>query len=657
VTSQPCLPPSTRPARPTRTRTAQEKNQLTAALAALLQKKLLPDLTSRAKEASVRAALTRRWEHEKASSRTDESFDGWVERTLEQVGAAWILSCVFVRTLEDRDLLTQRRIAGPGAKDSLQLFHKLAPRLSSRDYLLTTFREVSRLPGTEELLGPGRNPAWRLSPSVEQTDALLEFFRAPDETGAPRWSFAGEGTRFLGDLYQDISASVRERYALLQTPDFVESFILDLTLTPAIREFGLEKVRLIDPTCGSGHFLLGAFDRLFEGRLRSAPGVDKREHALAALSQVYGVDLNPYAVAIARFRLVLSFLGKAGITKLAKAPRLKLNLVVADSLLHGAKNTNQLLSDIAADRKDWGDSLFDLEDQRTGRAILSQGYHAVVGNPPYITCKDAALRGAYRALYPNSASGKFALAAPFTERFFQLALPAEEGAGFVGLINSNSFLKREFGKGLIEKVLRHLDLARVMDTSGAFIPGHGTPTVLLFGRNRRPTGEAVRAVLGKRGEPSTPQHPENGLVWRALAAHWDESGFENEYLSVANVERVTFDKHPWSLGGGGAAELKELLEERARAKLAATVASIGISSFTLEDDVFIRPGGSWSRAGAPATVLRGMVIGEAIRDWSIGELEAAFFPYTLKLPRFSGQLDYAARAVTRARNSYSIGLR
>jgi type I restriction-modification system DNA methylase subunit len=73
----------------------------------------------------------------------------------------------------------------------------------------------------------------------------------------------GGDTRFLGDLYQDLSAAARKKYALLQTPDFVEEFILDHTLTPALDEFGLEAVRLIDPTCGSGHFLLGAFQRLF----------------------------------------------------------------------------------------------------------------------------------------------------------------------------------------------------------------------------------------------------------------------------------------------------------------------------------------------------------------------------------------------------------
>jgi len=81
-------------------------------------------------------------------------------------------------------------------------------------------------------------------------------------------------------------------------------------------------------------------------------------------------------------------------------------------------------------------------------------YSVVVGNPPYITAKDAALREEYRRLYPRSASKQYSLAAPFTERFFDLA---REG-GFVGMLTANSFMKREFGKRLIEDYLRRVRL-------------------------------------------------------------------------------------------------------------------------------------------------------------------------------------------------------
>ena len=64
-------------------------------------------------------------------------------------------------------------------------------------------------------------------------------------------------------------------------------------------------------------------------------------------------------------------------------------------------------------------------------------------------------------------------------------------------------MKREFGKKLIEEYFAYqVDLTHVIDTSGAYIPGHGTPTVILFGRTRFPRrGSTIRAVLGVRGEP------------------------------------------------------------------------------------------------------------------------------------------------------------
>jgi hypothetical protein len=598
---------------------------LTQALSQFLGKTLVPDLKVRAAERSVEGALRRQWQAEKDGKRTADSFIEWRDRALEQIGAAWVLGCVFVRTLEDRELLARRRLAGPGAGDSEQLFFEVAPSLTARDYLLTVFREVASLPGAEGLLGPRHNPLWRLGPSADVARALLAFFRQEDDAGALVWRFEGTNTRFLGDLYQDLSEDVRKRYALLQTPEFVERFILGETLDPAIAEFGLETVRVIDPTCGSGHFLLGAFDRLLTLRLQAAPGVDVRDQATAALAQVYGVDVNPYAVAIARFRLTLAYLQRTGITKLAQAPRLPLNLVVADSLLHGAKSASLLFAEHELAEENyaaWGAEMFALDEPQAARKVFGQRYHAVVGNPPYITPKDKALRDGYREFY-QSCYREYALSAPFTERFFQLAV---EG-GFVGLINANSFMKREFGRALIEKVLPHIELTYVVDTSGAYIPGHGTPTVIVFGRNRKAVGTHVLAVLGKRGEPSTPGDAEQGLVWRSIAERGREVGFENDFLSVAGVAREVFAKHPWSLGGGGAADLKALLEGRAESTLGNLVESIGFGCMTRADELYFAPRHALINAGIADDHIIANVEGEVVRDWSITAPSMCLFPY------------------------------
>jgi hypothetical protein len=585
-----------------------------------LLKELAQDLLERADHSlALTEALQARHASERDAERTADAYPEWRRAFVEQVAAAWLLAAVFARTLEDRGLVGRNRLAGSGAQDSSRAFLELAPSLSEREYLLTVFRELSRLPAAAELFDTRHNPLWLLAPSAEGAHKLLELFRAPDSE-APTFRFGGDDTRFLGDLYQDVSEDVRKRYALLQTPRFIESFILDRTLEPAIERFGLNDTTLIDPTCGSGHFLLGAFERLFDHRLRNEPGLSPREAATKALDAIAGADINPYAIAIARFRLTLAFLEKCGINKLKDAPRLPLHLAVADSLLYNAE-LGQLALVAGTDPSRWEGSHFELEDPAAARDVLFKRYAVVVGNPPYITVKDPVLRERYRKNYV-SAAGKYSLAAPFAERFFQLG---RDGAS-VGMITANSFMKREFGKRLIEEYLPTINLELIVNTSGAYIPGHGTPTVLLFGTRETRKGSDVLCVLASRGEPATPEDAEKALVWTSIAGHWSEVGFENEYISVANVERDSLAKHPWSLGGGGASELKELLEERAELRLGALADTIGISCVTGEDEVYLLPADAAIRLQVGRT--RPLVTGEYVRDWSLSPAGECVFPFS-----------------------------
>ena len=95
------------------------------------------------------------------------------------------------------------------------------------------------------------------------------------------------------------------------------------------------------------------------------------------------------------------------------------------------------------------------------------------------------------AIASRAAIGQYSLVVPFTERFFDLALYGADvkPAGYIGMITANSFMKREFGKKLIEEFFPRVDLTHVIDTSGAYIPGHGTPTVILLGRHRPPVSQ------------------------------------------------------------------------------------------------------------------------------------------------------------------------
>jgi hypothetical protein len=612
-----------------------------------LLKRLEDDLRERALSPTsevpeLRGQLQAEWQAARDAERTAETFESWAEQVITQAGVHWLLSCVFLRFIEDNGLVDRPWISGTPqsgrlalARDSHDAYFRAHPHQNDRDFLIASFREAGALPGLHTFFDEGHNPVFRLGISGDAAMAVMQFWQeVAADSGLlvrdftdPAWN-----TRFLGDLYQDLSEATRKRYALLQTPEFVEEFILDRTLTPAIQEFGYREARLIDPTCGSGHFLLGAFHRLVEEWARNEPGRNRRDIAQKALDAVAGVDLNPFAVAIARFRLWMAALRVSewhgGLSH--GAPDFKPNVAIGDSLLHGARFGLTATTGMFEGAEHFAGTglahAYASEDLADVNRILGRQYHAVVGNPPYIVVKDAALNAAYRQRYA-SCHMKYSLGAPFTERFFELAMTGNvQPAGFVGLITANSFMKREFGSKLIEQVLPRLDLTHVVDTSGAYIPGHGTPTVILFGRHRAPVADAVRTVMGIKGEPSTPDDPAHGLVWSAIVGQIDRAGSESEFVSVAETPRTTFAKHPWSIGGGGAADLYELIELD-RPKLGTAVQSIGITSFTLEDEVYLNRSSAFRRAGISAEMLRTSVSGEELRDWQRVDGNVALFPY------------------------------
>jgi hypothetical protein len=627
-----------------------------AALLADLKKqlKLLQvDLRERAEDPDDAWGQRLREQHSTAleRGRTGHAWVTWRDGEVDQAAVAWLVATTFIRFCEDNDLLVGARgvdgrvipvpwVAGPGVLLERALEHETAfftqrPSANRRDWLQEAFKALAAQPAGRALVDPRHSLVWSANVSAEAADGLVAFWRSTDTDGYLVHEFTDPDldTRFLGDLYQDLSEYAKKTYALLQTPVFVEEFILDQTLIPAVGEFGLGGLKVIDPTCGSGHFLLGAFHQLNRLWADEAPGLDVRERVQRAMDSIHGVDVNPFAVAIARFRLTVAGLRACGIQTLVEAPDFKYHLAVGDSLLGAHTAQLELALGLPGDDEDVFE--YDAEDLSEYHGILKTGkYHVVVGNPPYITPKDKALNQAYRDAYPMCA-GKYALSVPFLELFFKLLIRGEAGnpGGYSGQITSNSFMKREFGKKVIETLLaghdlgNPVDLTHVIDTSGAYIPGHGTPTVILIGRRRRPEAETVRAVLGVRGEPGTPADPARGQVWSEILEHINTPAHDGAFISVASVPRATFGSFPWSLSGGGAADLIELIEGAAGQLVGTVAEQIGISAVTGEDSLYmVGTSGAASRLGVQRT--RRLVEGETVRDFHIGANEEALWPYT-----------------------------
>lgn len=599
----------------------------------------------------VGAKLKAEYEQARKLGRTAATWNSWLDERVTQVAVAWVLGTVFVRFCEDNRLIPEPYLTGAEA-DRRELaearydaYVETEADPTYRGWLERAFEELGAGQAGRLLFNRKHNPLYQIPLSHDGARDLVEFWRGRDELGTLVHDFTdplnedgteGWDTRFLGDLYQDLSEAARKTYALLQTPEFVEEFILDRTMDPAVREFGYEGLKMIDPTCGSGHFVLGAFRRLVRLWGEGQPGRDVYERVRAALDSVHGVDLNPFAVAIARFRLLVAAMAASGVRTMTQAAKYDwpIHLAVGDSLIKARQLELTLGENGEGDADSLANFSYATEDVYEHPAILQPGrYHVVVGNPPYITVKDKKLNGLYRELY-KACAGKYALSVPFAQRFFELAKQGDSsgrGYGMVGQITASSFMKREFGAKLIEEYFAtQVELTEVVDTSGAYIPGHGTPTVILVGKRRSGAGRSstIRTVRGIRGEPSAPVNAEDGLVWTAIVAQIDKPGSVSRWVSVGDLDRVQhFGRQPWILADGGL-EFVDGMSQGGGAPLSTVVESIGITSFTLEDDLYLMPPQSARRSGIPAEYQRPMVTGDFLRDWSGDGFDRAIFPYS-----------------------------
>ncbi|MGA5201755.1 BREX-2 system adenine-specific DNA-methyltransferase PglX [Streptomyces variegatus] len=633
------------------------------------------------REDAVRGRLRAEYDASKRVGRTAATWQSWLDERITQVAVAWVLGTVFVRFVEDNGLVPEPYITAPDvagrevAQARYDEYVDKAEDPTYRGWFERAFEELAAGPAGV-LLFSEHNPLRQIPLSHEGAGALRDFWQRTrdDEAGASvlvhdftdplsedRDGTEGWDTRFLGDLYQDLSEAARKNYALLQTPEFVEEFILDRTMNPVVRERGgVEGLKMIDPTCGSGHFVLGAFRRLVREWASRRPELDAHARVRGALESVHGVDINPFAVAIARFRLLIAAMAAAGVRTLGEAAGYDwpMQLAVGDSLIKPRQVTDQLFTDEADPLAEFKYATEDIQERPH---LLDKGrYHVVVGNPPYITVKDKQLNKHYRELY-DACQGTYALSVPFAQRFFELAKKGGadgKGYGMAGQITSNSFMKREFGTKLIESFFRdEVELTEVIDTSGAYIPGHGTPTVILVGRNRDWTqgrGDTIRTVRSVQGEPSAPEEPERGLVWSAIVEQIDAPDSKSQWVSVADLERGRyFAKAPWILADGGA-ELDERLSAGNTVPMKAVIEPpIGRAIRAGADEAYIRPLRPTFRTVTDRGALRPLMKGNNVRDWIATPEELIWYPYAAGIDLDDLRTDlWPLRAMLAARRTF-----
>lgn len=270
---------------------------------------------------------------------------------------------------------------------------------------------------------------------------------------------------------ETLSQSRRKKDGIFYTPDYIVRYIVDNSLGAYLREheerfkdeFGLkgnildktyekrerqaytkyqdflQSVKVVDPACGSGAFLVYVFDYLLAenkrvGDILGMSLFSTDEYVRDILrNNIYGVDLNEESVEITKLSLWLKTAQKG-----KKLTSLDSNIKCGNSLID--------------DQSVAGEKAFNWQEQFSD-VFNGGGFDVVVGNPPYLRIQglkdDTTNQTEYFEREYTSATGKYDIYALFMEKAFGLI----KTDGVLSFILPHKFLVSDFGRGIRQFIL------------------------------------------------------------------------------------------------------------------------------------------------------------------------------------------------------------
>ncbi|MCC0807652.1 N-6 DNA methylase [Methylobacterium sp. W2] len=121
----------------------------------------------------------------------------------------------------------------------------------------------------------------------------------------PQYAFDVIPLEFISSIYETFVTERASQDGIFYTPPHMVDFVLDRVLPWHGTEWDL---RILDPSCGSGIFLVKAFQRLVHRWKAANPDQPVRAEVLRRLLErnIFGVDIDPHAVRVACFSLYLA---------------------------------------------------------------------------------------------------------------------------------------------------------------------------------------------------------------------------------------------------------------------------------------------------------------------------------------------------------------
>ncbi len=245
----------------------------------------------------------------------------------------------------------------------------------------------------------------------------------------------------------------RKEHGIYYTPRFVTDYIVRETVGRFLKERShneILNIEILDPACGSGSFLIRAYDELLNYHAyrsgKSVTELDQWERLPVLIKNIFGVDLDIQAIEIARLNLLLRSLAKR-----ETLPSLADNIRQGNSLISG---TEEELKGYFGDN--WQEKKpFNWEQEFTD-IMADGGFDVVIGNPPYLRPHKLEI-GDKRALWAQYQvyRAKSDIYACFIQRAIDLLKPR----GYASYIVSNTFMSLESFAALRKYIL---DTCRIL---------------------------------------------------------------------------------------------------------------------------------------------------------------------------------------------------
>lgn len=277
---------------------------------------------------------------------------------------------------------------------------------------------------------------------------------------------------------------VRKAGGVYYTPQYVVDYIVQNTVGKLIEgktPKEVSKIKIVDPACGSGSFLIGAYQYLLDWHKNfysdnGKPSKGKKDNPLTPegnlttaekkrilLNNIFGVDIDVNAVEVTKLSLLLKCM--EGETEASIASQLRLfNERVLPTLDENIKSGNSLVdTDFYDSQLDFGEEkkIKPFNWQKAFPEIFKQGgFDAVIGNPPYVMLQNLETREVFDYSLRKFESAKYKIDTYqiFTEQSVKLL----KENGLLGFITPNTFLKNIHSEPLRKFILNNCIIQEIL---------------------------------------------------------------------------------------------------------------------------------------------------------------------------------------------------